>query len=145
MAFALTKAYLYKLDTPSHVKKYGLQVAEFHVTRVNTDTALDLGNPTGTFWTAVGASALGAAVLAAWRPALVAFESLVGVEITSGSGFLLRVASAPTAAQFALTNSGTYPECKPSITLNSGGGPTDMKVVLTLALAPQTRPAEYGV
>ena len=145
MAFALTKAYLYKLDTPSHVRKYGFQVAEFHVTRLTSDTALDLGNPTGTFWTAVGASALGAAVLAAWRPAQVAFESLVSAEITSNSGFLLRVASAPTAAQFALANSGTYPECRPSVTLATGAGPTDLKVTLTLALAPQTRPAEYGV
>jgi hypothetical protein len=145
MAFALSKAYFYKLDTPSHVRKWGLQVAEFHVTRLNTDTALDLGNPAGTFWSAVGASGIGVPALAQWRVALTGFESLVSCEVTSGSGFLLRVASGPTAAQYALTNSSTYPAVGPSLTLNSGGGPTDLKVILTLALEPETRPVEFGV
>lgn len=145
MAFALTSAYLYKLDTPSHVRKWGLQVAEFTVTRGSGDTALDLGDIAGTFWTAVGSSGLGSLVLPYWTQLLGNIESLVSCEVTAANGFLLRAATAAANTNYALSNSGTFPDVKPSITLNTSATPATVKVTLVLALEAETRPVEFGV
>lgn len=145
MAFTLQRAYLYKIDTPSPVRKYGQQVAEFNITRLNTDTALDLGNFTGTFWTAVGATGFGPQLLTAWKQVLAGAESLVNVQMTTDTGFLIRVASGPTADQFALDNSATFPKIQPSIVLANGSGPVSLKVLIVLSLLPQANTVDFGV
>jgi hypothetical protein len=102
MAFALASAYLYKVDTPSHVRKYGWQVAEFEITRDTSDTDLDIGDVAGTFWTAVGSSGLGERLLSDWTRLVGDIEELVSLSITSSSGFLL-----PSVGDAALAAGGT--------------------------------------
>jgi hypothetical protein len=104
MAFALSKAYFYKVDTPSHIRKWGFQAAEFHITRTSSDTDLDLGDVSGTFWTAVGASGIGAVALPLWRSVLPNFEELAGLQLTSDSGFLVQ---SPGDAYLSATGSHT--------------------------------------
>lgn len=145
MTFALTSAYLYKVDTPTHIRKWGCQAVELVITRESGDTALDLGDIAGTFWTAVGSSALGARVLPLWTQLLGNIESLVSCELTASNGFLLRAATAAAATNYALANSGTFPDVKPSITLNTNAAPATVKVTMVLALDAETRPVEFGV
>lgn len=66
MAFALTKveAFGYYRDEVV-TKRVAVQVLDLYITAANTDVALDLSNNTGTFFTAVGGTAPGAACLQA--------------------------------------------------------------------------------
>ena len=55
--FALTKFNAYGFIIDSQIKKRAMQRATLHITAANTDTALDLGSDSGTFWTAAEADA----------------------------------------------------------------------------------------
>lgn len=56
MAFAITKCKAYGLQTGAPTRSKGFQVVELQLTGLNTDVDLDLGDDTGTFWTAVATS-----------------------------------------------------------------------------------------
>lgn len=66
--FSLTKYNAYGFVIDSDVRKRAVQRMTLHITAANTDTDLDIGDDTGTFWTAVQADttygALGGKALA---------------------------------------------------------------------------------
>lgn len=57
MAFALQSVRAYGIESEEAVNKRYKQVVALGITGLNTDIALDIGNFSGTFWTAVGSSA----------------------------------------------------------------------------------------
>lgn len=104
MAFALTSAYLYKIDTPSRIRKWGWQAAEFTITRsASSDTDLDIGDVAGTFWTAVGATGIGAQILSGWTNVIANAEELISLSVTSEAGFLSRASSSGLTAEGTAT------------------------------------------
>lgn len=138
MAFALTNAKFYKVDTSSPIDKRGLQAIEMTITRGSSDTDLDIGDIAGTFWTAAIADATYGTES---RRALDSFtliasqiEQVASCEITAANGFLLRVASVSAVTQYQLVNGGTFPVVKPEIVLNSGAAPATLKVTMLLSL-----------
>lgn len=147
MAFALTDARLYKVEIPSAIDKRGLQGVEFTVTRGSSDTDLDIGNTSGTFWTAAIADGTygpqATKCLAEFQKFSAEIEAVVSCEITAANGFLLRVASVSAVTQYQLTNGGTFPDVVPEITLNSGAAPATLKVRMLLSLNSDKNTADF--
>jgi hypothetical protein len=150
MAFALTKAKFYKLDSSSATQTLGYQCLEMTITRLAADVALDLSNPTGTFWTAAKAdvtygplamAALG--VLAPWLSA-PSFVNLSQASLLGSAGLLTRVSGAPGGStEFEVTNAGTYPDFKPSIELSNNATPSTITLLLVLVPANNVTPVEF--
>lgn len=90
MTFAITKFNPYKVTVSSAQYKQGLQAVEFTITRGTSDTALDLGNTSGTFWTAAGASGLGALALKSWTQINNNIDKIVAINLIGDNGFLSR-------------------------------------------------------
>lgn len=147
MAFALTDARFYKVEIPSAIDKRGLQGIEMTITRGSSDTDLDIGNTSGTFWTdALADGTYGAqADLALKQFALIAsdIEALVSCELTAANGFLLRVASVSAVTQYQLDNGGSFPVVTPEITLNSGAAPATVKLRWILSLNKNVNTVDF--
>ncbi len=65
MAFAVTGYRAYPVDIAIDKNIKAIQHLELAITGTSADVLLDLSNPAGTFWTAAGSSAVGAAALSA--------------------------------------------------------------------------------
>ena len=136
MAFALTAAKMYEVESRNPGTQ-GVQVLDLTVTRGTADVALDLSNPTGTFWTAVQADAtfgqLGKNAISAIRPSLTAgFGGLISLEVLATNALMTRSAGAPAAAtEYRVQNGLTFPAFSPSITLFAGVVPATVRIIAT--------------
>lgn len=143
MAFALSKARFYQLQQTSPVNRPNLQVLEFDITRANTDTALDLFSVSGTFWTAAGASGLGAKALSALELIASQVAHIVSCQVVGNNAVLAPVSASAGALTYILGNAGTFPVVQPSITLASGSGAVSLKVCLVVALKDGVSPVDF--
>lgn len=144
MAFSLTKARAYKVQSQSPIDRYGLQAVELEVSRdAAGDITLDLSTNLTTFFTDIDASDYGERFKQFWGQVAGNVERLVSHEVLFPTLVPVRVASSPTNAQYALTNGGTYPEFKPSFTFANSSTPATLKIVLLLALKPGTYPLDF--
>jgi hypothetical protein len=148
MAFALTDASFYKLDSGSPVAKRGLQVLEFKVTRGASDTDLDVGNVSGTFWTAAIADGTygtqATLALKEFSKIASSIDGIVSCEILGNAGMLLRVASASANTNYNLVGSGTYPLVVPEITLYNDAAPATVSVRLVVSLTDETNTVDFA-
>lgn len=87
MAFALTKVRAYGVESEEPVNKRYLQRLILNITGANTDTDLDIGDYSGTFWTAVGATSPGAEALKVLKNIAVKAEQCLNV---FGEDFMTR-------------------------------------------------------
>lgn len=136
MAFALTKAEFRSVAHQNPSFKRGIQEIVFTITGANTDIDLDIGDASGTFWTAAQANstygAMAALVLAKLQAVVASSERLRRWECPElQATAYVQVASAPGASQYSLTTD-TY---GPDILLNSGTAPTSYHVYLVFELA----------
>lgn len=142
MAFALTGFRTYSIAASEAVTTQFEQVVELTITRAATDTALDIGNVAGTFWSAADDSANGAAALVYWKDILakareVLFVGSQGIETT-----FTRVVSGATGAQYQLA--ATTPTGI-AFTLVSGQALTPFKVIARFSLKAGELPVKpYG-
>lgn len=147
MAFALTSAQCYKLDTPNATKNYGLQVIELTVTRGAADVLLDLGNISGTFWTAVRADATygvyATAVSGALAPCLVSIDRLVSFSMLGSGGPFIQVTALTASEQFLITNGSVYPAFSPIFTVDAGSPPAELKILAIFSLTDLVSPIEF--
>ncbi len=95
MTFALTKAEVYGIEAEEAVNIRYQQKYILTITAANTDVALDLGNYTGTFWTAVGGTAPGISALKALKDIQVKAETFTGVGSSALGGKAQADSSAP--------------------------------------------------
>jgi len=133
MAFALTAAYAYpNLIRSATGPRKGDQVIEIEFTGLATDLDLDIGDLSGTFWTAVSASTMGASVLAAITTLYPQF-SLGGCQSIVSNQLLprLRAASITTNSYVLTINSTTLLQ---EIALNTGEGITTGQLKMTCRL-----------
>lgn len=86
MAFALTKFQAYGFERDEALTNKFHQALVLSITGLNTDIDLDIGDYSGTFWTAVGATAPGINALKTVQDIQVAAESFDGVDGTSIAG-----------------------------------------------------------
>lgn len=115
MAFALTKFEAMGVEIDEVVTKRFLQRSVMYITGLATDVDLDIGDYSGTFWTAVGATEPGETALAALKDIVsksVAFNQVYGTGLNgkavggSVAKLLSSAASAGGAATEALTVTG---------------------------------------
>lgn len=143
MTFALTSVKAYGIEGEEAVNKRYTQRLILHVTSANTDTALDIGNPSGTFWTAVGSSSDQAvAGLAALKNIQTKALTYIGAMCTQMAAFA-QVASGPSGSQYTVAMDSTYTQL-PKFTFVSGSAPTTYDIVLNWILKDAEVPTEVS-
>lgn len=95
MTFALTKIRAYGIEAEEAVSKRYKQTLILNITGANTDVDLDIGDYSGTFWTAVGGTEPGITALKAVKDIQVAADSYLGLGATSMAGLVQADASQP--------------------------------------------------
>lgn len=79
MTFALTSFAAYGVERDEGLTNLFHQYARFTITAANTDVDLDFGDYSGTFWTAVGGSTVGAVALTAMKNIQVRALTYIGL------------------------------------------------------------------
>ena len=105
MAFALTAFKTYAIPSYEAVTAQFEQVVELTITRAATDTALDVGNAAGTFWTAADDTALGLTALGYWKSIIGKARAVLSCTSPQIETTFARVVSGATGAQFQLVAS----------------------------------------
>lgn len=140
MAFSLTKVQCYGIEAEEPVnKRYGQRMI-LNITAANTDIDLDLGDYSGTFWTATGASAVGSVALKAIKQiqTLAASLNTIGGDAIRGR---FQVATATNAGEYSVAMDTTNTHL-PNILFDSGDAPTSYVVVLDWVLLEAQEPIE---
>lgn len=143
MAYALSKVEFYGIQVDEAITSRFHQVALLSITGLAADIDLDIGDYSGTFWTAVGGSAIGAKALLAIKDIQVKADTYISTtsEVLAGK---IQVASAPAAGQYTLALNGTNTHL-PEIGFAAGGGATSFKVLLQWRLKPDHLPEQLTV
>lgn len=133
MAFAITafQCYPAALDVP-HLKR-ALQHVELTITGTTADVALDFNNLSGTFWTAAGASGIGATALSYITKIKSQADHQVSFYlqgVTDGKQ-LVASATAPATTQYRYTSTTAIP----SLALFAAEGLTSYKLHLVVSLS----------
>lgn len=95
MTFALTEFQSYGIEAEEAVNKRYKQVAILTITAANTDVDLDIGDYSGTFWTAVSGSEPGTTALQAIKDIQTRALSFVGLGGSSLAPYVQGDASIP--------------------------------------------------
>ena len=136
MAFALTKFSLQFEGTDSAGKYRGRQYATLHITAANTDVDLDIGDDSGTFWTAALADGTYGSLATEAQAKLQEIDDVVeDLMAVSGEAILARrkVAAASGAGEYSLA----IQNARPNIGFFSGDAPTSYVVELEWLLSPE--------
>ena len=125
MAFALTGYKAWGIETSKAVSPECIQYLEVTITAANTDVAVDVGTTGGTFWTAVGATAIPAAA----KKYMYDFCSKADYSLpTLGTHNGLWSRAAAAASTTYIETAGTVTNSR-DITFNSGTAPTAATIV----------------
>lgn len=138
MAFAVTafRAYGIYIDEPITSKCE--QIFEVTYTRAAGDTAADIFDTAGTFWTDAGGTTLGGEAKAAVASILPRVDKLAACELTGDAAYMLR-ASAAGASAYTLTA-----VTKPTITHANDGTNTTIKAYFRFTLKMEERAVRAG-
>lgn len=135
MAFALTSAYAWVELNSSPIQNIrGDQWIELNITGTTADVDLDIGDLSGTFWSAVDNSTMGAAVLAAVTAAYPQWDAVGCIAIQSVQ--LLdrqQVLAAGLAANTYAVDINSTTKL-PNITFNAADGETSYCIRLKMRL-----------
>ncbi len=96
MTFALTKVTAYGTEASEPLQKRFVQTLILEGTAANTNVAYDIGNYTGTFWTAVGSTLPGSVGLKAVKDINVAARTFMSAEGIGLLGYVQADASIPS-------------------------------------------------
>lgn len=141
MTFALTKFRTNAIRHMGTSSKRAIQQVYFEVTGANTDIDLDIGDASGTFWTAVGGSGLGAIALAELDKIADNAAFLRGYSSPQLIG-KIQVASGPSAGQFTAATD----VMGVNLGFASGDAPTTHNVIFEFELNDNVLPSNvnYG-
>lgn len=133
MAFALTKLRTWGDKIQSATALRGTQVVELSITQLDTDVDCDIGDATGTFWTAAVADATYGDIATAALTQLLAIATQTLQILTVKSETLLprlRDDSSPASTDYSLGINNHLP----NIGFASGSAPTTWVLELDLRL-----------
>jgi hypothetical protein len=143
MAFALTGFKTYSVAAFEAVTAQFEQVVEITGTRAATDTALDVGNVAGTFWSAADDSPAGAAALVYWKSILGKAREVLTCTSPQIETTFARVVSGATGAQYQLAAS---TPTGIAFTLVSGQTLATFKILVRFSLKSGELPVKpYGL
>lgn len=142
MAFALSSVQVYGIEAEEALNNRYSQRMILHITAANTDIDLDLGDYSGTFWTAVGGTSPGSVALLAIKQIQELADGLLAIGGNPIRG-KIQVASAANAGEYSVAMNGTNDNL-PDILFDSGDAPTDYFLILDWILKPQQVPVEVA-
>ena len=142
MAFTLSSLKAYGLEATQPLTKRFFQVVEVNFAATAADVALDLGNPAGTFWTAV--SGANAAAFVAWKTALANSDKTVSVNCSEIFDPKARIASGAGlgAGQYKMVST---PDANFAITIQAGEGVAAGSIMIVTTLKSGLFPVQYNV
>jgi hypothetical protein len=129
MAFALTGFKAHGIDVAGPSRKRGIQRLCFTITATAADVALDLGNFTGTFWSAADNTALGANVLQTVQRIVAQAQDFLSVKSPQLAD-RIQIATVAGAGEYSLALQNKLP----NIAVNAADGETAWYVVVELEL-----------
>lgn len=133
------KAFGVYIDEPITTRAY--QALQLVVTQAATDVTLDIGNPVGTFWTAVGGTVTGAAALLALNQIIAKADSRDHWCSKEIQDPYVQVAVAPASAtQYELTGTSVIP----SIVFFAASAPVAVTINIVVLLKGQERAVRAG-
>ncbi len=100
MTFALTKVTAYGTEASEPLQKRFVQTLILEGTAAATNVAYDVGNYTGTFWTAVGSTEPGTTALHAVKDINIAARTFMSAQGTGLNGYVQADASVPSVLSF---------------------------------------------
>ena len=134
MAFALTAFEALPVVVQGAQPRRAIQRVVFHATGTAADVALDIGNYTGTFWTAAGATDLGATALAEIQKIIAQVDYRVDLYAPEIDAQVRDAAAA--AGKYSLS----FENHLPKYLLNAGAGLTSYHVTVDFHLLPNILP-----
>lgn len=140
MAFAVTGFTAYPISLDAAIERRADQAFVLTITGTTADVALDIANPTGTFWTAAGSSTIGAQALTAMKQIQLIQAHRISCNLSGVDDLKQQVATGATLAstQFKYTSLST--DSIPSYALFAGEGLTSYKLDCRVALLTNKKP-----
>lgn len=140
MAFSLTDVQVYGVEAEEAVNKRYTQRMILTIAAANTDIDLDIGDYSGTFWTAVGGTEPGVTALLAVKQIQTIAQTLhaIGGDAIRGK---IQVASASNAGEYSVAMNSTNTHL-PDILFDSGDAPTAYTIVLDWIVKAGQAPVE---
>jgi hypothetical protein len=141
MAFAVTAVECYGKEIDEPLTKKFEQTMVLSYTAANTDVDCDLGDYTGTFWTAAGGSAAGATALKSIKAIQIRAQQFAKL---GGEALLDRVQGTSAASGvYTAAMDGTNTHI-PNLTFHSTTAPTSAKLILTWVLKDNEPPVKVS-
>lgn len=138
MAFGLTKIQAYAIEIDQPVTKKFKQYCVLDITGAAADVDVDLGDDSGTFWTAVGSAEALALLKACVTQAGGVSPHTVKSEALNDR---IQIAAVSGAGEYSLA----YQNNRPNIAFNAGDGETSWKLVLEWDLPDNAHPIKDTV
>jgi hypothetical protein len=137
MAFGVSSLKAWGIQAYEGNRDQFLQVLQMDITGLAADVALDIGNPTGTFWTGVGNAALNQIV----QDIFTRVDRHVSISVPELYAKTLIRSGASTGAndyKIASPQNTSF-----AITIHTGEGLTAYSLTMTWALKPDHAPVIY--
>ncbi len=131
MTFALTKVTAYGTEASEPSQKRFVQTLILEGTAAATNVAYDIGNYTGTFWTAVGSTSPGTTALKAVKDITVAARTFIGAGGTGLNGYVQADASVPSVLSL-LSNATTSAAAAQVLTVTGLAAAADGDTILSV-------------
>jgi hypothetical protein len=143
MALVLTEVEAYGREIDEPLTKKFSQVLRLKGTGAAGDLTHDIGNLTGTFWTAVGGTDVGAKALTTLKsivPKIKALDTIGGSTVMAS-----HVLATPQAlAAIGDVKVSAYVNGVPSLLYFTAGGPTAWEYLITWDLLDNNSPTKYA-
>lgn len=142
MAFTLNSIEVYGIEASEPLQKKFKQTMVLDISAAAADVAYDFGNYSGTFWTAVGGTTVGAKALKAIKDIAIAAKTFT----QAGGKGLFGKANTGSVAPAAATSYSLQPDgtntTLPNIAFFAANGPTSAIIVLEWELKAGVKPVE---
>ncbi len=137
MALALVAFQAYGMESDEAVTKKFVQFLRLDITAANTDVDIDVGDYSGTFWTAVGATAPGINALKTVKDIQTRAKQMIAVGGQALATYP-RVAT-PGAGEYSVAMDATNTHL-PNVLFHSGDAPTAYSIYISWDLTDQAYP-----
>ncbi len=139
MAFALTSFEAYGAYRDEPLTNLAHQYARFTYTAANTDVDLDIGDYSGTFWTAVGGTAPGITALKAIKDIQVRAKTYLSVGGDALAPYVQALSVIANTYSVTMDSTNTH---LPNYLFHSGDAPTSVTIELKWLLKNNEQPVK---
>lgn len=142
MAFQVLRGHMNAIESCKAVTPYYQQSIQLVINSAAADVDWDIGDFTGTFWTAALADGTYGAVAKKCLDAIKDFQTMSAYALAPGGNFTLyrtRVKTATDAGDYEITS---WTVRTPNFTFAAGAGPGATNVILSWGMTPGFQPVQ---